>query len=75
MNEELTKEEELARLYNERANLIIAYQEMAEAARRLEEGFFETIKEHGLRMSYHRFSFRFYEDTKKKCEALLKDIL
>jgi len=75
MDEDTSIEEELNRLYAERTNLIIAYQEMSEAAHRLRDGLFDTIKEHRLRMTYHRFPFLFYEDTKKKCEVLLKDIL
>jgi hypothetical protein len=75
MNQDDPIEKELRRLYDERSNLIRAYQEMAEAARRLQEGFYNTIKEHKLRLTYHRYPLNFYEDTKKKCDEMLKDIL
>lgn len=75
MSEFDTNEAELSKLYNERSNLILAYQEMAEAARRLQNGFEWTIKENRLRLMYHRSPFQFYENTEKKCNVLLKDIL
>ena len=68
-------EKEINRLYYERANLILAYQEISEAARRLDEGFRETIKAHQLDYSTHRHAFKFHEETKKKCEELLRDIV
>lgn len=75
MEEDASIKDELDRLYNERSNLLQAYQEMAEAAQRLNIAFLDTIKAHELRLTYHRIPFLFYENAKKKCEVLLKDII
>lgn len=75
MDQDTSIQDELNRLYNERSNLIQAYQEMAEAARRLHDGFYKTIIEHRLRMTYHRYPFAFYENAKQRCDRMLKDIL
>jgi len=53
------------RLYEERSRLMIAYQEMAEAARRLDEAFRDTIQANRLQFNRHRAAFKFYADIKK----------
>jgi hypothetical protein len=54
---------------------MIAYQEMAEAARRLDEAFRDTIQANRLQFNRHRAAFKFYADIKKKCDEILTGIL
>jgi len=56
-------EQELMRLHEESGRLMITCQEMAEAARRLDAAFKDTIDANRLRRPmYHRAALKFYAD-------------
>jgi hypothetical protein len=68
-------EQELMRLHEQSGRLMIACQEMAEAVRRLDATFKDTIHANRLQFNSHRVALKFYADIKKKCDEILTGIL